>query len=152
MAHYVSGRRLPYGLPPRLRGLGQSDFFTRATAPAPYADFAERETRRTNFFTEQPRTRTSTRKVAKTRATKRKRKTLKHGDPIYCVFVKKKKIACSRVKANAEKIAKREKIKRAKGVRIRKMKYELRCPPGTKLKCKERVRGSRKCKRKGCGK
>lgn len=137
---------MPYGLPPRLRGLGQSQL------DLPYAEgFESRATRRIapKYFS---RTASSTQPKAKASKTRKKRKTLKHGDPIYCVYAGREKVACSRLKENAEKIAKREKLKRAKGVRIRKMKYELRCPPGTRRKCKERKSGSRQCKRMGCTK
>lgn len=150
MAHYVSGR-LPFRLPPSTRGLGQfrdktvpmrqttrpvspsyaSSFFDRTTVPAP----------------------TPGRRITKKKK-KTKRRPLRHGDTVYCVYVGKKKLSCSRSKARAQKVADREKLKRAKktGVRVKKQKYELRCPPGTRRVCKERKKGSRACKRMGCAK
>lgn len=148
MAHYVSGR-LPFALPPRLRGVGQLErepaqmsLFQQTLRPVSY-DSALR-----------PRPMPGSKKrVTKVKA-KRKRRALKHGDTIYCVYVGRKKISCSRSKERATKVADREKLKRAKktGVRIKKQKWELKCPSGSRRVCKERKKGSRACRRMGCTK
>ena len=92
--------------------------------------------------------------TAKTAKGKKKRRALKHGDTVYCVYVGRKKISCSRSKERAKKVADREKLKRAKktGVRVKKQKWELKCPSGSRRVCKERKKGSRACRRMGCTK
>ncbi len=142
MAHYVSGQ-LPFQLPGGTRGVGQFRMRTRPM-PSGYESsfFEERTTRRLPA------------PPAPTRKPRKKRRALRHGETIYCVYVKKKKISCSRSKTRAQAIANREKLKRAKrtGVKIRKQKYELQCPPRTKRVCKERKKGSRACRKWGCRK
>ena len=119
-----------------MRGVGQSPQFS--------SDFFDRPTR----------VRVPAPPHAKAPRKKRSARRPSHGDTIYCVYVGKKKLSCSLSKERAKKVADREKLKRAKrtGVRIKKQKYELRCPPGTRRVCKERKKGSRACRKFGCAK
>lgn len=150
MAHYVSGR-LPYQLPRRPRpGVGNVDYQSaEAGAWLPINQPMHRATTRPMPA---PRSRTAAPQKKKTR------RALQHGDTKYCVVKgrgsRKKVVACYRSKADAQKRAKRERLKKVgkAGIYVRPTKHELTCKKGSQRVCRTRKKGSRVCKTWGCAK